>query len=395
MPMTRRTFLASSAVMSSALALDPVAKDNAKYTACVIGDTKNGGYGHDLHKSFDLNPDVKITGLADPDEAGRAKRAAECGTANTYADYRDMLEKESPDIVIVGPRWTTTHKDYVLTCAEAGCHGFMEKHLCVDLEEADEMIEAVNTKNLKWGLAYNFRVVPWMEDVRRLVVDEKLLGTVVELRARGKEDHRAGAEDLIVLGTHAFDMMCYIMGDPLWCQSDITHNGKAATPAHVREASEPLGSVVGNRLHASYGFAQGVVGTFSSMFTKEGNGLRWGLDICGTKGIISIRLNTKNGIPLVHWLEDSIWTSGPRKTAWKPLPDVKPYTFEDQVRQRYLPITQSVSDTIGTDQKPIASFEDGRRAQEMIQGCFASHVQGGAKVTIPLTDRSHPLKGWS
>ena len=77
MPMTRRTFLASSAVMSSALALDPVAKDNAKYTACVIGDTKNGGYGHDLHKSFDLNPDVKITGLADPDEAGRAKRAAE------------------------------------------------------------------------------------------------------------------------------------------------------------------------------------------------------------------------------------------------------------------------------------------------------------------------------
>ena len=102
-------------MMSSAIALTPVSKENAKYTACVIGDTKNGGYGHDLHKSFDLNPDVRLVGLADPDEEGRAKRAAECGVEKTYADYRDMLEKESPDMVIVGPRWTPTHKDYVLT----------------------------------------------------------------------------------------------------------------------------------------------------------------------------------------------------------------------------------------------------------------------------------------
>ena len=395
MTMSRRTFLASTAVMGSALALAPVSKENARYTACVIGDTKNGGYGHDLHLSFDLNPDVRLTGLADPDEAGRGKRAAECGVENTYADYRDMLEKENPDIVIVGPRWTTTHKDYVLTCAEAGCHGFLEKHLCTDLEEADVMIDAVNAKNLKWGLAYNFRMVPLFKDIKRLIVDEKLLGTLVELRARGKEDARAGGEDLIVLGTHLFDLMTYFMGDPLWCQSDITHRGEAAKPEHVQEGTEPLGPIVGNRLHASYGFAQGVVGTFSSMFTKEGNGLRWGLDICGTKGVVSIRMNTKDGLPLVHWLDDSIWNSAVRNTAWKPLPGIEPYTYEDAVRERYLPITQSISDCIGTENKPTATFEHGRRAQEMIQGCFASHVRGGAKVALPMTERAHPLKGWS
>ena len=53
-----------------------------------------------------------------------------------------MLEKERPQIVSVAPRWLDCHRDMVLACAEHGCHVFLEKPMCQDLEQADEMIAA-------------------------------------------------------------------------------------------------------------------------------------------------------------------------------------------------------------------------------------------------------------
>ena len=97
------------------------------------------------------------------------------------------LEKEKPDLVAIGPRWTINHKDYLLACADIGAHGFMEKHICVDLEEADEMIAAVEAKNLKWSLAYNFRVTPEVQHARHMFRKEGIIGSPLEMRARGKE----------------------------------------------------------------------------------------------------------------------------------------------------------------------------------------------------------------
>ena len=73
-------------------------------------------------------------------KAARAKHAKEAGVERTYADYREMLEKERPDLVAVGPRHTVKHRDYLLACAEVGAHGFIEKPFCDDLAKGDEMV---------------------------------------------------------------------------------------------------------------------------------------------------------------------------------------------------------------------------------------------------------------
>src|SRR4051812_25250884 len=102
--MTRRQFLVSTGALVTASAAGPAAaQEKKKYKACIIGDTKNGGYGHTIYYAFAARPDVAVVGLADPDEAGRAKAGKEAGAANLYADYREMLEKEKPDLVVVGP----------------------------------------------------------------------------------------------------------------------------------------------------------------------------------------------------------------------------------------------------------------------------------------------------
>ncbi len=412
--LNRRTFLAGAALTAAGVALPARGQSDKIYRACIIGDSEQGGYGHHMHLAFDLHERIKVVGLADPHEEGRAKHAAEAKAENTYADYKEMLATEKPDIVAVGPRWTVNHREYVEACAAAGAHGFLEKPLCSDLAEADAIVDAVEAKDLRWAIAYNFRMTETIRHVKKMINDEKIIGTVVEVRSRGKEDHRAGGEDLIVLGTHLFDLMRYFMGDPLWCQSDITHNGKTALPEHVREGTEPLGPVLGNRIHATFGFDNGIAGHFSSMRTRESNGGRWGIDIMGTTGVISIRLNPgarkpvvkmtreelmNSIVPEVRWLEDSGWAArsdrdGAPVSAWKALPGAPEVNITDESRERHAPIVADLVAAIEEEREPTTSVQDGRAAQEMIQAVYAAYV-AGKRVYFPLESRSHPLPDWT
>lgn len=387
--MNRRTFLmgAGAAAAAAAITRPARAQEKKKYKACIIGDTQNGGYGHSFYHAFALRPDVAVVGLADPDEAGRAKMGKEAGAAALYADFQEMLAKEKPDLVAVGPRHTTRHKEYVLACAAAGAHGYIEKPISTDCAESDEMIAAIDAKNLRWAIAYNFRQSPLMAALRKAIVDDRLIGSLLEMRARGKEDGRAGGEDLVVLGTHVFDLMRYFAGDAKWCMADITQNGEPATEADIREATEPLGPIVGNRLHAAYGFELGVAGYFDSMKTSE-PGTRWGIDFHGNQGIVTVRADV---VPKISWLDDPSWAPGISGKAWQPVPGLPDFKLGDESRERHKYIVDDWILAIEEGRQPAASLQDGRAAQEMIQAAFQSHFDG-KRLSLPLEQRSHPLK---
>lgn len=388
MSMNRRSFLAA---MAAAPVVTGAATAQGKtYRACIIGDTKDGGYGHDVHMVFRARPDIEIAGLADPDEAGRAERAAECGAKTQYADYREMLEKEKPDLVAVCPRTTPRHKEYLLACAAAGAHGFIEKPLCVDLAEADEVIAAIDAKRLKWTIGFNFRSTPLVQHARKLIMEDKAIGSVLEVRSRGKEDDRAGGEDLVVLGCHLFDMMCFMFGKPQWCFSDITFNGKPAAKENVTEATEPLGPIVGNRISAMFGLGSGVPAYFSSMKSRDGNGGRWGIDVYGTQGVLSIRQDVG---PDIHILKDSSWSPGGADHQWEPMPNAPASPDQGDHVQRYSVIVNDLIDAIEKDRQPVINLNAGRDALELTQAVFESYVQN-KRVEIPLKDRTHPLKRW-
>ena len=389
MSMNRREFLGSAAFMATAAATSSTAAraEGKKYKACIIGDGKEGRYGHSMHLAFASRGDVEVVGLADPDEESRAAHAAEAGAQRAYAEYREMLEKERPDLVAVGPRSTPNHEAYVLACAEVGAHGFIEKPLCASLDEAGRMAAAIEAKDLKWAIGFNMRVTPTIEHVRKLVCGEGLIGRVLELRGRGKEDARAGGEDLIVLGTHVFDLMIHLFGMPAWCEAEILSDGKPAVPGDVREATESLGPIVGDCVNARYGFPNAIAGYFASVKTPDGNGGRFGLDLYGTRGIVSTRCSA---VPKAVWLENASWNDG----GWKPLPGAPDFAIRDQARERHKLIADDLIAAIEEDRQPAASLKDGRNALEMIQAVNESHA-AGRRVEIPLKERSHPLKRWS
>ena len=360
------------------------------YRVAVIGRTGKGNYGHGLDVVWKAFDNVEIVAVADEDEKGRANAAKRLGARQTYADYRELLDKERPQIVSVATRWLDAHRDMVVACARAGASMFLEKPMARSLAEADEMVRACENHHVKLAIAHQTRYSPRLRVVRELIGAGRL-GDLVELRGRGKEDNRGGGEDLMVLGTHIFDLMRLLAGDARWCHARILQGGQPATKGNIREGGEGMGPILGDNLHATYGFDKGIVGSFGSHKARDGAGARFGLEIYGTKGVVQL---TTGSLPPVYFLDDPSWFPGHSGKPWQEITSNglgKPETLKDNgLGLGNIWIAKDLIAAIEEDRQPLGSMYDGRAALEMILAVYESWRAIGP-VDLPLKNRRHPL----
>ncbi|MCB9768664.1 MAG: Gfo/Idh/MocA family oxidoreductase [Candidatus Omnitrophica bacterium] len=357
--------------------------------ACLIADTNQGGYGHGFDTAFIGYDEIDFAALADPDEKGRQQAVEKTGVPRSYADYREMLEKEKPDLVAIAPRWPIHHKEYLLAAASVGAHGYLEKPVAVDLAEVDEMVRAIEAKGLKWSVGFQISLAPSFLHAKKLIRDG-LIGEVLEVRARGKEDRRAGGEDLIVLGIHLFDALISLFGNPQSCSSFIYTDGEPSQPKDVVHPTEPLGPIVGNRVIANYTFANALPISFQSLQHDQRLDSRFGISVYGSKGILKVLWGFP--APFRH-IVNSSWLDLDGE-GWKPLPDSPSDQDNLDNHSRNRDVVTDLLAAIREDRLPEVSLQRARWAHEMIQGAFASHV-AGATVQFPLENRKHPLIDWS
>jgi predicted dehydrogenase len=212
------------------------------------------------------------------------------------------------------------------------------------------------------------------------------IGKFLEMRARGKEDRRAGGEDMMVLGTHLFDLMRFFAGDPRWCFAHVTAAGAEMEQRHAREATEPLGPIAGDEIAAMYYFDSGVHGYFGSRPSGANTGDRFGITLLGSKGAIFVPTTTVPGSP-PHVLYSPSWSSG----TWE-LIEPRP---EERLAERGSANALMVRDlleAIEKDREPVCNARDARWAIEMVMAVYQSQ-RSGARVPFPLKDRKHPLAG--
>ena len=199
-----------------------------------------------------------------------------------------MLAKEDIDIVSIGMRHPEYHEEIVTVSAEAGKHIFCEKPLTTDLASADRMLEACRGNDVKLSVAMQNRMSLQVKKALAMIGDGQI-GTVLSLRGRGKEDHRGGGEDLMVLGYHILDLMRLFSGDPQWVFAQVMENGRDMARSDAHEATEPIGPVAGDRVTAMYEFQSGVHGYFESHRGLRMPNERFNLEIHGSEGIIALR----------------------------------------------------------------------------------------------------------
>lgn len=360
------------------------------HRVAVIGRTGRGDYGHGLDVVWRDVEGVEIVAVADEDEKGRLEAAKRLGVKPAYGDYREMLAKERPRIVSVAPRWIDAHHDMVLACAAHGASVFLEKPMCRTPAEADAMVEACDASHVKLAIAHQTRYSPKIPVVKKLIEDGEI-GEVLEVRSRGKEDRRAGGEDLWVLGTHVLDLIRIFAGEPLWCFAQVTRGGRPVKKEDVVEGNEGIGPLAGDGVDAMFRMERGAAAYFSSRKGAGGSPSRYGLVILGSKGAIEMGTGY---LPYVKLLRDPSWSPGRTSSRWLDVSTKgvgEPEPIEDSgLHGGNLEIAKDLIEAIEADRQPRGSARDGRAAVEMITAVFASHA-AGSPVKLPLEKRGSPV----
>jgi predicted dehydrogenase len=229
------------------------------------------------------------------------------------------------------------------------------------------------------------RMAPRVVKLKQMI-DQGLLGDLLHLDAWGKQDdRRAGGEDMLVLGSHLFDLMRLIAGDVQWCTARVLQKGRDITKSNARQAGENIGPVAGDEVFAQFAFANGVNGTFNSRARLRGRSGAWGIELIGSKG--SARLLTDIDPDLLK-LNPGVWTAAGRTDKWEPVEGAPAGkgNFTEANRR----VADDWLDAIRTDREPTCSGRNAAAAVEMVMAVYHAALQD-KRIPLPLTDRKHPL----
>lgn len=180
----------------------------------------------------------RIIGAADPDPANAERYRARCPDVPVYPDAATMLGAIRPDVVSICTPASRHRADLeaALACPSVKAV-WCEKPLATSLGDAEAMVKAAAVRGVPLVVTYNRRWLPLWRRVRELI-HNGTIGDLVCLRI-------AAPNRLYSIGSHALDLMRYLVGDP----QSIT---SMALP-QLTETNEPA-------VAAMFGFPSGAYG---------------------------------------------------------------------------------------------------------------------------------------
>lgn len=390
--MKRRTFLAASsaALLTPSLAYASI----PPRLVAVIGHTGRGNYGHGLDTMWQKIDSAKVVAVADADPRGLSLATKRLVGAQGFADYKVMLAEVKPAYVAVCPRHPDQHFEMVLAAIESGAAGvYCEKPFVRTPAEADTLIAAAEKHGTRVAVAHRNRYHPALQHIDQLIKSGEL-GNVMELRGKGKGDHRGGGEDLWVLGSHILNLFCYFGGgQPKSVSAVMLQDGKPVTAEHVKPGNEGLGPLAGNEIHARYLMNNGLVAYYDSIANDGTNPDGYCFQIIGSKGVVTWHIDRD---PVAHFMPGNPFDPANSPRTWIPITSqgVGQEETDSQGIQSVHNHVAAGSDLLAavlTNRQPKCDIREAAWTVEMICGVFESHLQGGQIAEFPLKQRDNPL----
>lgn len=127
-----------------------------------------GAWGSHHAAAIARQPGAQLIAIAEQSEQNRATAKAAHPTTVLYADCHEMLQREQLDVVdiILPPHLHFAGAKAVL---EAGCHLLLEKPMCLQLDQCEELIRLARTKNLHLAIGHEFRLSSLWGRVKEMV----------------------------------------------------------------------------------------------------------------------------------------------------------------------------------------------------------------------------------
>jgi predicted dehydrogenase len=185
MSVNRRSFLKTGAAASVAFAAPSIrgADKNKKYRTALIG---SGWWGMNILRTALAAGQSDAVALCDVDRSALDKAGAEIeqltgAMPKKYKDYREMLDEQKPEIVIVGTpdHW---HPLQTIAACNAGAHVFVEKPVGHTVMEGRAMVLAARANDRVVQVGTHRRVSPHNQWAMQFLREGKL-GRVNMLRS--------------------------------------------------------------------------------------------------------------------------------------------------------------------------------------------------------------------
>ncbi|WP_010275086.1 Gfo/Idh/MocA family protein [Paenibacillus senegalensis] len=174
-------------------------------------------------ESYHNNPEVEIYAVCDLNEERAREKAEQYGATHVFTDYNELLALPEIDAVSVCT-WNNGHAPISIAALDAGKHVLCEKPLCMTVEEALEVQEAVKRsgKVLQVGFVRRYGN---NAKVLKEFIDQGDLGEIYYSKAACirrlgnpggwfSDKERSGGGPLIDIGVHVIDLAWYLMGKP-------------------------------------------------------------------------------------------------------------------------------------------------------------------------------------
>jgi len=313
-----------------------------------------------------------------------ADTAARYGWEKWTTNWREVVEDPEIDAVaILTPG--NLHKEMAVAAAENGKHIICEKPLANSLAESKEMLEAVERNKVIHMTNFNYRKVPAVILAKKLV-DEGRLGEIFHFRAIYQQDwvidanwvwrfdkKIAGSGSMSDKGSHIIDLARFLVGEitEVVADSKIFFQEKsAAGTGEKRPVTTDDACMFITR------FANGAMGLFETSRISTGHKNALSFEINGSKGSVSFNLERLNELEVylkdedssvqgfrnvivtdpAHTYIDRMWPAG-HIIGWE-------HTFLFQYYEFFKGISQN--------KNPRPSFEDGMKAQAVIEAALKS-----------------------
>ena len=331
-------------------------------------------------------PRARLLAVASPTPGHAARFAQRFSIEHALTDPRDLLARPEIEMVVVGIP-NDLHAPVVLDAAAAGKHVVVEKPLCLNLAEADRMIETCRAAGVKLMYAEELCFAPKYVRLKALL-DEGALGRPTLLKQSEKHDgphaphfwdvSRSGGGVLMDMGCHAVEFFRWMLGRP----PIATVYAQLSTQVHGERTRGDDNAIL------VLEFANGVIALAEESWTKLG-GMDDRAEVHGSGGVAYADLLHGNAIETYsatgygYAVEKAGSTKGWSFTIYE---EAWNYGFHHEMAH--------FVDCVGDDLEPAVTGEDGRAVLEVLFAAYES-ARTGRKVALPFqTDAARPIDLW-
>jgi len=330
--------------------------------------------------------DAKMIAVMSP-TPGNAKKFADLHhVPKHFTDLDEMLALDEIDMVVIGaPNYL--HCEITLKAAAAGKHIVVEKPFCMNLAEADLMIDACKKAGVKLMYAEELCFTPKYVRLKSLL-DEGALGKPLLLKQSEKHDgphashfwdvERSGGGVSMDMGCHAFQFFRWMNGNnPV----KSVYAQMSTTVHQEKTRGDDNGIII-------LEFENGVTAMAEESWTKPG-GMDDRAEVHGTEGVAYADVLQGN----------SIQTYSTRGVGYavEKAGDTRGWSFtmyEENWNYGFPQEMEHFVDCVMNDKTPLVTGEDGKAVMEIIFAAYES-AGTGKKVMLPFsTDAVKPFDLW-